>query len=89
MKTLEIALASKPLYEYAKELRDDIIVLTSDNEPIAAVVSLKNLDSVDLEWLSLSTNPEFMEIIDKSRKELRSGKKLSLEEMEREFQLAE
>jgi hypothetical protein len=89
MKTLEIALASKPLYEYAKELSDDIIVLTSDNEPIAAVVSLKNVDSADLELLALSTTPEFMEIIEKSRKELRSGKKLSLEEMEREFQLAE
>ncbi|MGH7599801.1 MAG: hypothetical protein ACREOI_25890 [bacterium] len=89
MITLEIAQASRPLYEYAKELRDDIIVLTSDNEPVAAIISLKNVDSSDLEWLSLSTNPEFMGIIEKSRKELRAGKKLSLEEMEREFQLTD
>jgi uncharacterized protein (DUF433 family) len=38
------------------------------------------------ELLSLSANPDFMEIIETSRKELRNGKKLSVEEMEREFQ---
>lgn len=86
MITLEIAQASKPLSEYAKELRDEIIVLMSGNEPVAAIVSLKNVDSLDLELLSLSANLEFMEIIEKARKELRNGKKLSLEEMEREFQ---
>jgi len=44
------------------------------------------LAEFDLELLSLSANPDFMEIIATSRKELRNGKKLSLEEMEREFQ---
>ncbi|MFQ5628912.1 MAG: hypothetical protein ACE5I1_09145 [bacterium] len=86
MITLDITQASKPLSEYANELRDEIIVLLSDNNPVAAVVSLKNADSLDLELLSLSTNSEFMEIIEQSRKELRAGKKVSLEEMEREFQ---
>ena len=87
MITLEITQASKPLSEYAKELRDEIIVLMSGSEPVAAIVSLKNVDSLDLELLSLSANLEFMEIIEKARKELRNGKKLSLEEMEREFQM--
>ena len=89
MKTLEIGQASKPLSEYAKEVRDETIVLTSNNEPIAAIVSLKNIDSTDLELLSLSANPEFMKIIETARKELRNGKKLSLEEMEREFQITD
>ena len=86
MVTLEIAQASKPLSEYAEELRDEIIVLMSGSEPVAAVVSLKNVDSLDLELLSLSANPEFMEMAKKARKELRNGKTLSSEEMEREFQ---
>jgi len=86
MKTVEIAQASKPLSEYAKEVRDEIIVLLSGGVPVAAIVSLKNVDSLHLELLSLSANPEFMEIIEKARKELRNGKKLSLEEMERDFQ---
>lgn len=89
MITLEIAQASKPLSEYAKELRDEIIVLMSGSEPVAAIVSLKNVDRLDLELLSLSTNSEFMKIIEKARKELRNGKKLSLEEMEQEFQTAD
>ena len=78
MKTLSIAKATKPLSEYAKELKDEILVLTSDGSPVAAVASLKN---VDWESLSLSTNPDFMEIIEKSRKEFKIGKKLSLDEM--------
>lgn len=35
------------------------------------------------------TNLEFMKIIPNARKELRADKKLSLEEMEREFQMAD
>jgi PHD/YefM family antitoxin component YafN of YafNO toxin-antitoxin module len=81
MKTIEISTASKPLSDYAKELDDEIIILTSKKKPIAALVSLKN---VDRESLSLSTNPEFMEIIERAREEFKSGKKLSFEEMRRE-----
>ncbi|NUO79347.1 hypothetical protein HUU05_04665 [candidate division KSB1 bacterium] len=85
MKTLELAHASMPLSEYAKELRDEIIVLTSNNQPVAAIVSLQYVDASDLESLSLNSNPQFMAIIQQARQELRNGKKLSLEEMEREF----
>lgn len=81
MKTIEISEASKPLSDYAKELDEEIIVLTSNKKPIAALVSLKN---VDRESLALSTNPEFMEIIEAAREEFRSGKKLSFEEIKRE-----
>jgi PHD/YefM family antitoxin component YafN of YafNO toxin-antitoxin module len=81
MKTIEISKASKPLSDYAKELDDEIIVLTNNEKPIAAIVSLKN---VDKESLSLSTNPEFIEIIEKAREEFRSGKKLSFEQMKQE-----
>ena len=81
MKTIEISTAKRPLSDYAKEIDEDIIVLTSDDKPVAAIVSLKN---VDPESLSLSTNPEFLEIIERAREEFKSGKKLSLEEMQQE-----
>ena len=81
MKSLEIATISKALSDYIKNLDDEIIVLTSEEKPIAAIVSLK---SVDQESLSLSTSPEFMKIIQKSREEFKLGKKLSLEEMKKE-----
>ena len=82
MKTIEIKKASKPLSEYAKEVDKEILVLTSNKRPVAAVVSLKN---VDMESISLSTSSEFMEIIERSRKEFKSGEKLSLDEMKEEI----
>lgn len=82
MKTIEIKKASKPLSEYAKEIDNEILVLTSNEKPVAAIVSLKD---VDMESLSLSTNPDFMEIIKKSRKDFKLGKKLSLNEMKDEL----
>jgi hypothetical protein len=81
MKIIEISEASRPLSDYAEELNEDILVLTANKKPIAALVSLKH---VDKESLALSTNPEFIDIIEAARAEFRSGKKLSLEEMKRE-----
>jgi len=78
MKTIDIATASRPLSEYAKELGDEVVVLLADQTPVAALVSLKEIDR---ESLALSTNPEFLAIIEKARQEFRAGKKLSLEEM--------
>ena len=82
MKTIELKKALKPLSEYAKEIDTEILVFTSNDKPVAAMVSLKN---VDMESLSLSTNPDFMEIIKKSRKDFKLGKKLSLDKMKEEL----
>jgi len=82
MKTIELKEASKPLSEYIDEIDKKILVLTSNNKPIAAVVSLKD---VDRESLSLSTNQEFIELIEKSRKDFKQGRKLSLTDMKEEI----
>ena len=52
MKTIEISKASKSLAEYAEELSDDVIVITSRRKPIAALVSLKDLDAEAAELTS-------------------------------------
>ncbi len=80
MKTIEISAASKSLAEYAGELNGDIVVLTSGNKPVAALVPLKDLDR---ESWSLSTNEAFLEMIEQARTEFRDGKTLSFEEMKR------
>ena len=80
MKTVRLASASRSLAEYAKELDNEIVVVTDRNKPIAAVVPLKN---VDRESLALSSHPEFLEIIERSRRQFAAGKTLSLEEMRR------
>jgi antitoxin (DNA-binding transcriptional repressor) of toxin-antitoxin stability system len=80
MRTIEVSTASKPLADYAREVGEEIIVLTDNDKPIAALVSLEN---VDRESLSLSVNPQFMSIIKKAEEEFKAGKKLSFDEMKR------
>lgn len=82
MKTLELSTALKPLAEYADELDGDILVVVSENTPVAALISLKD---VDLESLSLSTNPDFYDIITQSRREFIMGKTILLDDMRREI----
>lgn len=78
MRTLEITSASRPLGEYAGELGEETIIVTSNKKPVAALVSLQHLDR---ETISLSTSSEFRAIIDASRAEVREGKTLSAQEM--------
>jgi len=80
MKTIKLARASRSLAEYAKELDEQIVLVTERNRPVAAVVPLKN---VDRESLALSSHPEFLNIIAKSRRQFAAGKTLSLEEMKK------
>jgi hypothetical protein len=41
------------------------------------------LENIDEESLTLSTNQTFLDIIERSRKEVRAGSTISLEEMKR------
>ena len=83
MKTIDLEKASKPLSEYTKEIDKEILILKSKDKPVAAIVSLKN---VDVESISLSTNPEFLEIIENSRREFTLGKRISFDEMKNEIE---
>lgn len=80
MKTISLTSADRPLAQYAAELRDEIVLLTKRNRPVAAIVPLKN---VDRESLALSQHPEFLELIARSRADFAAGRTLSLEEMRR------
>ena len=82
MKTLELRKASKALADYAANLGSESIVLTSNKKPVAALVSLKD---VDRESLSLSLDPAFMKIIRRARAEVRRGEVYSLEQVKREM----
>jgi antitoxin (DNA-binding transcriptional repressor) of toxin-antitoxin stability system len=80
MKTIQLSRASRPLAQYARELNDDIIVLTDAKRPVAAIVPLKG---VDRESLALSAHPEFLELIERSRAQFAAGQTLSLDEMKK------
>ena len=65
MKTIDMAEATAPLSRYARRAASSPVVLTRKGKPVAALFAVGN---ADMETLSLSTNPEFMRLIERSRK---------------------
>ncbi len=58
--------------------------MTRRGKPVAAVVAIGGLD---LETLSLSTNPSFIALIEKSRASYRANGGVSLDEVRRRYGL--
>jgi PHD/YefM family antitoxin component YafN of YafNO toxin-antitoxin module len=80
MKTLEIKDATESLADYARDMDMEIVIVTRNGKPVAALVSLENVDE---ETLNLSSNPDFIELIERSRKEHKSKGGLSSKELQR------
>jgi len=80
MKTIQLSNASRPLADYARELKGEILVIRDARGPLAAVVPLK---AVDRESLALSAHPEFLDLIARSRAQFDAGQTLTLDEMKR------
>ena len=84
MKTLEMAEATAPLAEYARDVGREPVILTVDGEPFAALVSIEN---ADWETVTLSTNPWFLALIERSRARQKSEGGISGAEMRRRLGL--
>ncbi len=82
--TIEITEADHPLSEYVQDVETDPTVVTREGKPIAVVVSIED---VDLESLSLSTNPQFLAIIERSRASHKPGTGMSSDEVRRHLGL--
>jgi prevent-host-death family protein len=82
VRTLDITEATEPLAEYAQRVDEGPLVVTVDGRPIAVVVGL---DDADLETVALSSNPEFLSIIERSRARYAREGGISSEEMRRLF----
>lgn len=82
MKTLDIARATRPLWEYARRSRQGAVVVTRRGKPIAAVVRVRD---TDMESLPLATNPDFIALIERSRARRRAEGRISIEEMRRRY----
>jgi hypothetical protein len=78
IRTVSIKEASRSLGEYASELKGAILVVTKGQGAVAALLPLKNIDR---ESLILSGHPEFLELIERAREEIESGRTISLAEM--------
>jgi antitoxin (DNA-binding transcriptional repressor) of toxin-antitoxin stability system len=80
MRTVEIAKATLPLADYTKDVKKEPVVVTFRGKPIAALVGIKN---ADMETVSLSNNPRFLALIERSRARQKARGGISTEEMRR------
>ena len=84
MRILELSEATAPLAEYARDVSEEPIVLTLDGKPVAVLEAIEDLDQ---EIASLSNNPQFLAIIERSRARHRAEGGISSEEMRRRLRL--
>ncbi len=83
MKTVEKTDATASLAEYATHIENGPVIITDHGKPVAALVSIEN---ADIETVSLSSDPQFIELIERSRARVRAEGGISSEEMRRRFQ---
>lgn len=84
MKKVELRQASAPLSEYALKAKKGPIIVTKAGKPVAAIVPIRNTDA---ETASLSTNPKFLAIIERSRSRLKKEGGISSAELRRRLGL--
>lgn len=84
MKTLDITKATASLGKYAREASKGPVIVTVDGKPVAALVPIEN---TDLETATLSTNPQFLALIERSRSRQKAEGGISAAEMRRRLGL--
>jgi len=84
MKTLELVQATAPLVEYARQLSREPVILTVDGKPVAALMSIED---TDWETVALSTHPQFLALIERSRARQKAEGGISSTEMRRRLRL--
>lgn len=84
VKTLEMANAVAPLAEYAQDVNQEPVILTVGGTPVAALVAIIN---ADLETVTLSTHPQFLALIERSRVRQKAEGGISAEAIRRRLSL--
>ncbi len=83
MKTIEFAEANLPLSDYTKKIKKEPVIITIEGKPVAALVSITN---ADIETVSLSSNPKFIALIERSRTRQKAQGGITTEEMRRRLE---
>lgn len=84
MKAMKLPKELQSLLDVAEAAEEETLVFTKKKRPVAALVSLRK---VDRESLALSTNPQFLRIIERARKQVRAGKTISIEALQKKFRV--
>ena len=83
MKTVEVSKATLPLSDYTKKVKKEPVIVTKEGRPVAVLISIPNTDA---ETASLSNNPRFVALIERSRARQKSEGGISSEEMRRRLE---
>lgn len=86
MRTIEMSQATASLADFAGEVSNEPVIVTTNGKPVAALLSI---DDVDVESLSLSSNPEFLAMLAASRARLKAEGGISSQEMRRKLGLVQ
>lgn len=70
------------LADYVRSLGREPAIAAFEGKPVAVLVAI-----ADIETVSLSSNPRFLEIIDRSRKQQKAGKVASSDEVRKKLGL--
>lgn len=84
MKKIEITKALGSLAEYTRKLSEEPMIVTDKGKPIAALVKIENADD---ETVSLSNDPKFLAIIERSRVRHKKEGGISIKEMRKRLGL--
>ncbi len=84
MKTVELSKATAPLKAYARGVSKEPTIVTIGGKPVAALVAI---DNADLEPVTLSTHPQFLALIERSRARHKSEGGVSSREVRRRLGL--
>lgn len=80
MKMVEVKQATAPLGDYARNVQKEPVIVTEHCRPIAALMPVTNADP---ETVGLSTNPQFLQLIERSRRRQETEGGISPDEMRR------
>lgn len=83
MKTVEVVKATLPLADYTKKVKKEPVIITREGKPVAALVGISN---ADIETVSLSNNPKFLALIERSRARQKAEGGIPTEEMRRRLE---
>ncbi len=83
MKTIDLNDATASLAEYVKNMEGEPITIVHKGVPLAILSPAGN---DDYESVQMSTNPKFIELLERSRKSIREGRGLSTEEARKLFE---
>lgn len=86
MKTLKLTEITGSLSDIARKGLREPVFVTKRGKPVIALVPLTKYD--DWESVSLSTNPRFLAIIERSTAAHKPGTGISTDEMRRRLRLA-